>query len=79
MPSSKALLATALAKANTAVQLDNTQSHDFALKYYGETCVLLSQLVKRASREEDKQKLRVIRRTYLERIEQLGGVTSDDS
>ncbi|KAI4860629.1 hypothetical protein F4820DRAFT_99422 [Hypoxylon rubiginosum] len=78
MPSSKAMLATALAKANTAVQLDNTQSHEFALKYYGETCVLLSQLVKRASREEDKQKLRVIRRTYLQRIEQLGGVTSDD-
>ncbi|KAI1766447.1 hypothetical protein GGR53DRAFT_486102 [Hypoxylon sp. FL1150] len=79
MPSSKALLATALAKANTAVQLDNTQSHSFALKYYGEACVLLSQLVKRVSKEEDRQKLKAIRRTYLQRIEQLGGVTSEAS
>lgn len=54
------MLATALAKANTAVQLDNTQSYSFALKYYGEACVLLSQLVKRASKEEDKQKLKAI-------------------
>ncbi|OTB03517.1 hypothetical protein M426DRAFT_321672 [Hypoxylon sp. CI-4A] len=34
MPSSKAMLATALAKANTAVQLDNTHSYTFARKYY---------------------------------------------
>ncbi|KAI1780395.1 hypothetical protein F4818DRAFT_435601 [Hypoxylon cercidicola] len=79
MPSSKAMLATALAKANTAVQLDNTQSYDFALKYYGEACVLLSQLVTRSSHEEHKQKLRAIRRTYLQRMEQLGGATSEES
>ncbi|KAI1657516.1 hypothetical protein F4813DRAFT_389694 [Daldinia decipiens] len=71
MPSSKAMLATALAKANTAVQLDNTQSYAFARKYYQEACALLSQLVPRASNEEDRRKLRAIRQTYLLRIEQL--------
>ncbi|KAI1388222.1 uncharacterized protein F4822DRAFT_428844 [Hypoxylon trugodes] len=78
MPSSKAMMATALAKANTAVQLDNTQSHAFARKYYEEACVLLSQLVTRASNEKDKEKLKAIRQTYLHRIEQLGGVKLEE-
>ncbi|KAI1474941.1 hypothetical protein F4774DRAFT_398853 [Daldinia eschscholtzii] len=60
MPSSKAMLATALAKANTAVQLDNTQSHTFARKYYQESCALLTQLIGRASNEEDRVKLATI-------------------
>ncbi|KAI0381583.1 hypothetical protein F5Y04DRAFT_280662 [Hypomontagnella monticulosa] len=73
MPSSKAMLATALAKANTAVQLDNTHSHTFAKKYYQEACVLLSQLDSRAKNERDREKLKAIRQTYMRRIEQLGG------
>ncbi|KAI1405580.1 hypothetical protein F4819DRAFT_482548 [Hypoxylon fuscum] len=73
------MLATALAKANTAVQLDNTQSHAFARKYYDETCVLLTQLIQRASQEEDKAKLRGIRQTYLVRIEQLDDLASKAS
>ncbi|KAI0884625.1 uncharacterized protein GGS22DRAFT_144984 [Annulohypoxylon maeteangense] len=77
MPSSKAMLATALAKANTAVQLDNTQSYTFARKYYQESCVLLSALVDRASREKDREKLKSIRQTYLQRIEQLGGTAPE--
>ncbi|KAL7624271.1 hypothetical protein AAE478_005831 [Parahypoxylon ruwenzoriense] len=79
MPSSKAMLATALAKANTAVQLDNTQSHAFARKYYLEACVLLLQLVHRASNEADKEKLRGIRQTYLKRVEELGGSKPEES
>ncbi|KAI1417986.1 hypothetical protein F5Y13DRAFT_184498 [Hypoxylon sp. FL1857] len=79
MPSSKAMLATALAKANTAVQLDNTHSYTFARKYYEESCLLLSQLVNRASNEKDKEKLRAIRETYLHRIEQLGDLASEES
>ncbi|KAI8957917.1 hypothetical protein F5Y11DRAFT_352070 [Daldinia sp. FL1419] len=79
MPSSKAMLATALAKANTAVQLDNTHSHTFACKYYQEACVLLSQLVNRASNEEDKRKLKAIRQTYLIRIEQLENSIPEES
>ncbi|KAI1461215.1 hypothetical protein F4805DRAFT_465257 [Annulohypoxylon moriforme] len=79
MPSSKAMLATALAKANTAVQLDNTHSYTFARKYYQESCVLLSALVDKASREADRNKLRAIRQTYLQRIEQLGGIGPEES
>ncbi|KAI1095362.1 hypothetical protein F5B19DRAFT_341568 [Rostrohypoxylon terebratum] len=79
MPSSKAMLATALAKANTAVQLDNTHSYTFARKYYQESCVLLSALVDRASKEKDREKLRAIRQTYLQRIEQLGGSGPEES
>ncbi|KAI2473498.1 hypothetical protein F4781DRAFT_427513 [Annulohypoxylon bovei var. microspora] len=79
MPSSKAMLATALAKANTAVQLDNTHSYIFARKYYQESCVLLSQLVNRASKEKDREKLKAIRHTYLQRIEQLGGLGPEEA
>ncbi|KAI5864330.1 hypothetical protein GGS23DRAFT_595963 [Durotheca rogersii] len=73
------MLATALAKANTAVQLDNTQSHDFARKYYLEACVLLLQLIHRTTNEADKAKLRSIRYTYLRRVEELGGSIAEES
>ncbi|KAI2632308.1 hypothetical protein GGR54DRAFT_29075 [Hypoxylon sp. NC1633] len=79
MPSSKAMLATALAKANTAVQLDNTHSYAFACKYYEESCVLLSQLLPRSSNEKDREKLKGIRQTYLRRIEVLSGAISKES
>lgn len=57
VPSSKAMLATALAKANTAVQLDSTQSYEFARKYYEESCGLLSKLINRVPKKEDRDKL----------------------
>ncbi|KAI1807767.1 hypothetical protein F4811DRAFT_549531 [Daldinia bambusicola] len=73
------MLATALAKANTAVQLDNTQSHTFARKYYQEACALLTQLVGRASNAEDRLKIEAIRETYLIRIEQLKELIPEES
>ncbi|KAI1750174.1 hypothetical protein F4782DRAFT_532713 [Xylaria castorea] len=72
MPSSsKATLSAALAKARTAVQLDQAKYHDGARRYYGEVIVLLDRVVARASKENDIKKLQAIRRSYKDRIQQL--------
>ncbi|KAJ2983643.1 hypothetical protein NUW58_g6217 [Xylaria curta] len=80
--SSKATLSVALAKARTAVQLDQAQSHDGAKRYYIEVIGLLSRVISRAAHEKDVKRLEDIRRAYTERIQQLdelmaeaGGVT----
>ncbi|KAI1084012.1 hypothetical protein F5B20DRAFT_576953 [Whalleya microplaca] len=74
MPSPKALLSTALAKASTAVQLDNAQYHDGARRYYQEACELLQQVIARATVEADREKLKGIRLAYINRIQQLDDV-----
>ncbi|KAI0025871.1 hypothetical protein F4780DRAFT_774721 [Xylariomycetidae sp. FL0641] len=71
MPSQKAMLSTALAKASTAVQLDNASYHDGARRYYTEACDLLQQIIARAADENDRAKLERIRLTYTNRIRQL--------
>ncbi|KAI1343846.1 hypothetical protein F5Y15DRAFT_411700 [Xylariaceae sp. FL0016] len=71
MPSQKAMLSTALAKASTAVQLDNAQYHSGARKYYAEACDLLQQIIARANDEDDRKKLDGIRSAYTNRIQQL--------
>ncbi|KAK1961102.1 MIT domain-containing protein [Colletotrichum sublineola] len=70
-PSQKAMLSRALQKANTAVQLDNTQNFEGARHAYAEACDLLHQVLARTSTDEDRRKLEAIRRTYTSRIEEL--------
>lgn len=57
LSSSKATLSTALAKARTAVQLDQAQCYDGARRYYAEAVTLIERVVGRVSNEEDRQKL----------------------
>ena len=59
-PSQKAMLSKALAKANTAVQLDNAQNFDGARKSYIEACELLHQVLARTTGDEDRKKLEAI-------------------
>ncbi|KAK8079154.1 hypothetical protein PG994_002961 [Apiospora phragmitis] len=73
-PSQKAMLSKALAKANTAVQLDNAQDYQSARQSYSEACDLLQHVLARTTGEEDKKKLEAIRRTYTSRIEELDGM-----
>ncbi|KAI1866616.1 uncharacterized protein JN550_007469 [Neoarthrinium moseri] len=73
-PSQKAMLSKALAKANTAVQLDNAQNFEGARSSYTEACELLAQVLARTTGDEDKKKLEAIRRTYTSRIEELDGM-----
>lgn len=73
-PSQKAMLSKALAKANTAVQLDNAQNYEGARHSYNEACSLLQQVLDRTTGDEDKKKLEAIRRTYTSRIEELDGM-----
>ncbi|ORY56355.1 uncharacterized protein BCR38DRAFT_117769 [Pseudomassariella vexata] len=73
-PSQKAMLSRALAKANTAVQLDNAQNYEGARESYIEACDLLQQVLGRTTGEEDKKKLDAIKRTYTSRIEELDGM-----
>lgn len=60
LPSQKAMLSKALAKANTAVQLDNAQNYEGARISYTEACELLAQVLARTSGDEDKKKLEAI-------------------
>ncbi|KAI0134783.1 hypothetical protein BJ170DRAFT_217371 [Xylariales sp. AK1849] len=73
-PSQKAMLSKALAKANTAVQLDNAQNYESARSSYTEACDLLQQVLARTTGDEDKKKLEAIRRTYSSRIDELDGM-----
>ena len=59
-PSQKAMLSKALAKANTAVQLDNAQNFEGARRAYAEACAVLQQVLLRTSGEEDRRKLEAI-------------------
>ncbi|KAI3319091.1 hypothetical protein HD806DRAFT_293911 [Xylariaceae sp. AK1471] len=72
--SSKATLSAALAKASTAVQLDQAQYHDGARKYYIEAVELLDRVIARVSDGNAVNKLGGIRRAYTDRIEQLHGL-----
>ena len=58
--SQKAMLSRALQKANTAVQLDNSQNFDGARQAYAEACTLLEQVLHKTSAEEDRNKLEAI-------------------
>ncbi|KAI0484447.1 hypothetical protein GGR56DRAFT_669013 [Xylariaceae sp. FL0804] len=71
MPSQKSMLSLALAKASTAVQLDNAQYHDGARKYYTEAVDLLQRIIDRAGDEADRRKLEAILLTYTDRLRQL--------
>jgi hypothetical protein len=53
-------LSKALAKANTAVQLDNAQNYEGARESYTEACNLLQQVLARTTGEEDRKKLEAI-------------------
>ena len=54
------MLSKALAKANTAVQLDNAQNYEGARESYIEACELLQQVLARTTGEEDRNKLEAI-------------------
>ncbi|KAL7271138.1 hypothetical protein RUND412_006134 [Rhizina undulata] len=69
--SQKAMLSSALAKANTAVTLDNAENYEGAMEAYGDACVLLGQVMMRAGAEDDRKKLQAIQETYKQRIEEL--------
>jgi hypothetical protein len=63
-PSQKAMLSKALAKANTAVQLDNAHNYSGARTSYLEACELLRQVLARTTGEEDQKKLEAIVSLY---------------
>ena len=67
----KQMLSKALAKANTAVLLDNAQNFEGALEAYTDACRLLQQVMDRSTAMEDKRKLNGIKITYTNRIEEL--------
>ncbi|TRX94566.1 hypothetical protein FHL15_004518 [Xylaria flabelliformis] len=69
--SSKATLSMALAKARTAVQLDQAKYHDGARRYYDEVVVLLERVIARASKENDIKKLQTIQQSYKDRIQEI--------
>ncbi|KAI0467884.1 hypothetical protein F4859DRAFT_517756 [Xylaria cf. heliscus] len=75
--SSKATLSAALAKARTAVQLDQAEYHDGAKRYYDEAVELLDRVIVRASRENDIKKLQDIRQSYKDRIQQLDEILAE--
>ncbi|QUC20496.1 uncharacterized protein UV8b_04737 [Ustilaginoidea virens] len=74
-PSQKAMLSQALQKANTAVQLDNTQNFEGARQSYVDACELLQQVLLKTTANEDKKKLEAIRKTYAGRIDELDRMT----
>lgn len=59
-PAQKTMLSQALAKANSAVLLDNDQDFGAAIDAYQDACRLLRQVMVRSSGDEDKQKLQAI-------------------
>ncbi|KAK7754793.1 hypothetical protein SLS62_003107 [Diatrype stigma] len=73
-PSQKAMLSKALAKANTAVQLDKASNYESARESYIEACELLHQVLARTTGGEDRNKLEAIRGTYTSRIDELDGM-----
>src|SRR5271155_2801806 len=73
-PTQKSMLSKALAKANTAVLLDNAQNFEGAIEAYTEACDLLQQVTARSSGLDDKKKLSAIQTTYLNRIFELQGM-----
>jgi hypothetical protein len=70
-PTQKNMLSKALAKANTAVLLDNAQNFEGAVDAYTEACELLRQVMLRSSDDEDRKKLSAIRSTYSSRVGEL--------
>lgn len=70
-PTQKTMLSKALAKANSAVLLDNAQNIDGAIEAYHEACELLQQVLVRSSDLDDRKKLSAIRSTYSNRIAEL--------
>ena len=76
-PTQKTMLSRALAKANTAVLLDNAQNIEGAIEAYAEACDLLQEVMMRSSDSEDRKKLSAIRTTYSSRIAELHDL--DDS
>ncbi|KAF3907650.1 hypothetical protein AA313_de0205984 [Arthrobotrys entomopaga] len=57
---SKAMLSSALQKANTAVLLDNANNIEGAMEAYSDACALLGHVMMRAGVDEDRRKLQQI-------------------
>ncbi|ETN42424.1 uncharacterized protein HMPREF1541_01579 [Cyphellophora europaea CBS 101466] len=70
-PTQKSMLSKALAKANSAVLLDNSSKIDGAIAAYAEACDLLQEVMVRSSDMDDRKKLSAIRKTYSYRIAEL--------
>lgn len=69
--SQRAMLSSALQKANTAVLLDNAGNIEGAMEAYRDACTLLQQAMSRAELEGDRAQLQSIHDTYINRIDQL--------
>ncbi|KAF8422691.1 hypothetical protein EV426DRAFT_162934 [Tirmania nivea] len=69
--SQRAMLFSALQKANTAVLLDNAGNIEGAMEAYRDACTLLQQAMSRAELEGDRAQLQSIHDTYVNRIDQL--------
>lgn len=68
----KAMLSKALQKANTAVLLDNAANFEGAIEAYQDACELLQSVLLRSSGGDvEKYKLQEIRKTYINRIQEL--------
>ena len=60
VPSQKAMLSKALAKAKHAVLLDNAQNFEGAMGAYSDACALLQQVMNRSAGEDDRKKLETV-------------------
>ncbi|KAK5050940.1 hypothetical protein LTR84_003499 [Exophiala bonariae] len=70
-PKMKAMLSIALAKAKTAVLLDNALNSDNAIENHAEACALLQQIMLRSSDVADRKRLSAVRKSYSDRIAEL--------
>jgi hypothetical protein len=73
-PTRQELLSRALAKANSAVLLDNSQNVEGAIEAYVEACDTIQRVIKGSSNRADRKKLSAIRTSYSNRIAELHNV-----
>ncbi|KAL9051472.1 MAG: hypothetical protein Q9162_006003, partial [Coniocarpon cinnabarinum] len=71
----RSMLTTALRRANDAVKLDHGQDYHEAIVFYEEACDLLDHVMSYTTAEYDRKKLTDIRRTYLNRVDELMDLT----
>ncbi|KAI8089948.1 uncharacterized protein BX664DRAFT_359429 [Halteromyces radiatus] len=74
---SKAILKTAIQKANSAVVLDKANNLTGAIEAYTEAINLLDRVLSSETRESDRQRLQETYDKYLKRIEYLNTLKSD--
>ncbi|EMR09738.1 hypothetical protein PNEG_01923, partial [Pneumocystis murina B123] len=74
----KAMLTDAFNKAQTAVLLDSSNNINDAIHAYTQACSLLKEVITQLPEGKYQERLQVIYRTYLERVQLLDGLHHSD-